>query len=115
MGDEMALSQSDPVLDGIDWAAALAELENFDWQPSEEDYRAAMRDTVAVFRQGRLTEDELKWVLSLLAAQMATQVVEGELREALLDFGRDFDQEPSFARRPFRWQEEASLSELPYA
>lgn len=111
----MTLSQSEFGPAGIDWAAALAELENPDWQPSEEDYRAAMRDTVAVFNQGHLTEDELKWVLSLLAAQMATQVVEGELREVLSDFGRDFDQEPSFARRRFRWPEEASLSGLPYA
>ena len=97
MGDEMALSQSDPVLDGIDWTAALAELENFDWQPSEEDYRAAMRDTVAVFRQGRLTEDELKWVLSLLAAQMINRKFE----RILLNFGGVAKRGPRFASRRF--------------
>ena len=110
----MTIPKSESRRDAVDWAAALAELESFDWQPSEADLRAAMRDTVAVFKQGHLTEDELKWVLSLLAAQMATQLVEREFQEVLLDFGSGFDREPSFAKRHFRWTEEASLSGLSY-
>lgn len=98
----MALRKSDSGQDGVDWAAALAELESLDWQPSEADLRAAIRDTVAVFRRGRLTEADLKWVLSLLTGQMATQVVEREFQEILLDFGSGFDREPSFAKRDFR-------------
>lgn len=111
----MTLPQSEPGLVGIDWAAALAELENPDRQPSEEDYRAAMLDMVAVFNQGHVTEDELKWVLSLLAAQMATQAVEREFREVLSDFGRGFDAEPRFARHDFTPPAARPITRFPYA
>lgn len=111
----MAIPKSEFGWGEVDWDAALAELEHFDLQPSEEDLRAAMLETVEVFRQGRLTEDELKWVLSLLAAQLATQTIERELQEILLNFGRGFDREPSFAKRRFNLREGASRSGLFYA
>ena len=97
LGAEMALRKSDSGQDGVDWAAALAELESLDWQPSEADLRAAMRDTVAVFRQGRLTEAELKWVLSLLAGQLINRKFE----RILLNFGRASTRSPRFASRRF--------------
>ena len=93
----MTMPKSEPRRDAGDWAAALAELENFDWQPSEEDYRAAMRDTVAVFRQGRLTAAELKWVLSLLAAQLINR----KLERILLNFGGAAKRGSRFASRRF--------------
>lgn len=111
----MAIRQSDLGLDAVDWAAALAEPESFDAQPSEDDLRAAMLDMVTVFNQGHLTEDELKWVLSLLAAQMATQAVEREFREVLSDFGRGFDEEPSFTRYDFRPRITSPITRFPYA
>ena len=93
----MTIAKSEPRRDAVDWAAALAELESFDAQPSEADLRAAMRDTVAVFKQGHLTEDELKWVLSLLAAQMVNRKFE----RILLNFGRASTRSPRFASRRF--------------
>lgn len=89
----MTMPKSEPRQDAGDWAAALAELENFDWQPSEEDYRAAMREAVAVFRQGRLTAAELNWVLSLLAAQLINRKFE----RILLNFGGAAKGGPGFA------------------
>lgn len=107
----MAIRQSELGQAGIDWAAALAELENLDAQPSAEDLRAAMLDMVAVFNQGHLTEDELKWVLSLLAGQ----VIDLELREVLSDFGRGFDEEPSFTRYHFTPRTSNPISGVSYA
>ena len=111
----MAIPKSEFGRGEVDWDAALAELENFDRQPSAAELRAAMLETVEVFRQGRLTEDELKWVLSLLAAQLATQTIERELQEILLDFGGGFDREPSFAKHRFSLPEGANRSGLSYA
>ena len=93
----MTMPKSEPRQDAGDWAAALAELESFDWQPSEEDYRAAMREAVAVFRQGRLTAAELNWVLSLLAAQLINRKFE----RILLNFGGAAKRGPRFASRRF--------------
>ena len=107
----MALLKSDPGRDGVDWAAALAELGNFDEQPSEEDLRAAMLDMVLAFNQGHLTEDELKWVLSFLAGQ----VIDLELREVLSGFGRGFDEEPSFTRYHFTPRTSNPISGFSYA
>lgn len=63
-----------------------------DRQPSEEDLRAAMLETVEVFRQGRLTEDELKWVLSLLSAQ----TINLKFERLLLNFWRRFSRSTRF-------------------
>ena len=83
--------------DMFGWDEFIRELENAGRPPSSEELREAMLDTVEVFNQGNLTEDELKWVLSVLAGQM----IEREFREVLGSFGRGFDERPSFTRYSF--------------
>ena len=93
----MEMFNSDYNLNMFDWIGVIEELENADRPPSSEELREAILDTVAVFNQGNLTEDELKWVLSVLAGQM----IEQEFREVLGSFGRGFDEQPSFTRYSF--------------
>ena len=93
----MEMLNSDHNRDMFGWNEFIKELENAGRPPSSEELREAMLDTVEVFRQGNLTEDELKWVLSILAGQ----IIEQEFREVLGSFGRGFDERPSFTRYSF--------------
>ena len=94
----MEMLNSDYNLNMFDWVGVMEELENADRPPSSEELREAMLDTVEVFNQGNLTEDELKWVLSVLAGQ----IIEQEFREVLDSFGRGFDERPSFTQYSFK-------------
>ena len=93
----MEMLNSNHNRDMFGWDEFIRELENAGRPPSSEELREAMLDTVEVFNQGKLTEDELKWVLSVLAGQM----IEQEFREVLGSFGRGFDEQPSFTRYSF--------------
>ena len=93
----MEMLNSNHNRDMFGWDEFIRELENADRPPSSEELREAMLDTVEVFNQGNLTEDELKWVLSVLAGQ----IIEREFREVLDSFGRGFDERPGFTRYSF--------------
>ncbi len=81
----------------ISWDELAAGLDEAGWEPTSEDVREAIHDTIEYFNRGKLTEAELKWALSFLAGQM----VDIELKEVLSSFGHRLEEEPRFARRSF--------------
>ena len=82
----------------VDWEGIIEELRTLGTQPSSDDLRQAMSDTVQVFYRGQLTELELKLVLSVLASQL----IDRKFGEVIGSFGRGFHEEPSFVRRNFK-------------
>ena len=80
------------------WEEIVEELRKFGEQPTEDELRDAMFDAVQVFRQGELTEAELRLVVYILASQMIDQ----KLVEVVGRFGKGLDEEPGFVRRNFK-------------
>ena len=83
--------------DAVNWNNITSSLSNPSWEPTSEDVREALRDTIDYFSRGKLNQDELTWALSFLAGRM----VEIELKGLFDSLGHKLGEESRLAKRGY--------------